>query len=118
MIHTNEFKSLADLMKHYNKPWFVAGGWTIDLDVNEITRSHKDMDICIFREDTGYAIVNPAWQLLFKSLSTRIEDEHDFKIYLNQTNDIRSKLWLLKSMKEMNGNKRWIEELSEQLEKT
>lgn len=56
MKYPDEFITLLDLMKHYNKPWFVAGGWTIDLDVNDITRNHKDMDICIFREDTRYAI--------------------------------------------------------------
>ncbi|MNJ53887.1 hypothetical protein D3C77_493030 [compost metagenome] len=181
-------------MKNYERPWFVAGGWTIDLLVNEVTRDHKDMDICIFREDVEYALryfqnweihvaipgehrlekvnelrdverpryclhlfkgrefvellltdrmeehvvfrkneriimemkdfvmkkdeipfVNPAWQLLFKSLSTRQEDEHDFEIYRDKVSDKKSKRWLLESMKIVKGNKRWIEELSEQL---
>ncbi|TCZ79345.1 hypothetical protein E0485_05655 [Paenibacillus albiflavus] len=194
MIKSKEFKKLELLMKFYEKPWFVAGGWTIDLLINEITRDHKDMDICIFREDAEYALqyfhdwdinvaipgehrlekvtqmtdielpryclhlfkeqefiellltsriedqvifrknnqikmsmddfcnksgeipfVNPAWQLLFKSLSTREEDEHDFLVYMNRVSDNKSKSWLLQSMKVMNGNKRWIEELSKQL---
>lgn len=182
-------------MKSYDRPWFVAGGWTIDLLIHETTRSHKDMDICIFREDAEYALqyfhdwdiqvaipgehrlekvtqltdieypryclhlfkeqefiellltsriedqiifrknnqikmgmndfckksgnipfVNPAWQLLFKSLSTREEDEHDFAIYMSRVTDNKSKLWLLQSMKVVNGNNRWIEELGKQLE--
>ncbi|MNH83724.1 hypothetical protein D3C73_361250 [compost metagenome] len=184
MINSEEFKKLELLMKFYERPWFVAGGWTIDLLLNEITRNHKDIDICIFREDAQYALhyfqdwniyvaipgehrlekvtqmidielpkyclhlfkeqqfiellltsriedqvifrknnqikmsmndfckesgevpfVNPAWQLLFKSLSTREEDEHDFLIYMKRVTDNKSKSWLLQSMKIMNGNK-------------
>jgi hypothetical protein len=194
MINSEEFIKLKSLMKEFNKPWFVAGGWTIDIFVNEITRNHKDMDICIFREDTEYALkyfenwdinvaipgehrlekvihlndtdlpryclhlfreqefiellltdrdedqvifrknkqikmnisdfykktggipyVNPAWQLLFKSLNSREEDEHDFRIYLNRVEDTTSKLWLLQYMIQINGNERWIKELSKQL---
>ncbi|MHA7966703.1 nucleotidyltransferase domain-containing protein [Paenibacillus sp. CAU 1782] len=183
------------LMKSFNRPWFIAGGWTIDLAIGEVTRTHKDMDICIFRSDIEYVIsyfhdweiqvaipgesrlepfqsisdldlpryclhlfkdedfieilateliedevifrknrnikmhinnfikgslerpfVNPAWQLLFKSLGTRTEDEHDFKIYLERMKDKQSKQWLLESMIKTNGNKDWIKDLARALE--
>ncbi len=32
-------------------PWFVAGGWAIDLALNRETRVHNDLDIGIFRKD-------------------------------------------------------------------
>jgi hypothetical protein len=187
IINIIELNHIELLMKSFNRPWFIAGGWTIDLAIGEVTRAHKDMDICIFRDDLDYAIsffgeweikvaipgehrlepfqalsdvnlpryclhlfkgddfleilateqidnevifrknrnirmnindfskgnptrpyVNPAWQLLFKSLSTRKEDEHDFKVYLDRVNDDQSMKWLLESMIEVNGNKRWI----------
>jgi hypothetical protein len=195
MLSSEELKKLELVMRSFKRPWFVAGGWTIDLSVNEVTRDHKDIDICIFREDAEYALnyfhdwdihvaipgehrlekvthlsdieppryclhlfqnkefleilfteriddevifrknrdvrmsindfwkqsenisfVNPAWQLLFKSLSTREEDERDFKEYINKVDDCRSKKWLFKSMKEVKGNQIWIEELRKFLE--
>jgi hypothetical protein len=185
-----ELNDIELLMKSFNRPWFIAGGWTIDIEIGEVTRVHKDMDICIFREDIAYGIaffrewdikvaipgedrlepfqilsdidlpryclhlfkedhfleilateqidnevifrknrnirmdindftrgnparpyVNPAWQLLFKSLSTRTEDEHDFKVYLDRVNDEHSKRWLLESLIKVNGNKSWTEAL-------
>jgi hypothetical protein len=195
MNNTKELKDIVLIMKLFEKPWFIAGGWTIDLAVGEVTRTHKDMDICVFREDVEYALiyfkewdikvaipgenrleevsgltdldlpryclhllkdkefleillterinqevifrknknvsmnikdfsmgqlpalyVNPAWQLLFKSLSTRPEDEHDFKIYIERVDDNKSKKWLLKNIIMANGNKKWIEELLKYLE--
>jgi len=177
-------------MNPFERPWYIAGGWAIDLAVGDITRTHKDLDICIFREDIDYATtyfkewdiqvaipgehclepykslsdlnlpryclhmfmgeefieilvteqtenevifrknrnikmkindfskgnpnlpyVNPAWQLLFKSLSTRTEDEHDFKVYLDRVYDDHSKKWLLENLRKVNGNKNWIEAL-------
>ncbi|GGA29463.1 nucleotidyltransferase domain-containing protein [Paenibacillus physcomitrellae] len=198
MIHSDVFADLKQQMNGFDKPWFVAGGWTIDLFVGEVTRSHKDVDLCLFREDAEYALeyfhewdiyvaipgeqrlekvrgiqdiespryglhmykdkqfleilltnrtddqilfrkntriqmsldefskksgelpyVNPAWQLLFKSLNPREEDEHDFLIYLHRSAAERpAKLWLQENMKAMNGSPSWIEELDKHLLKT
>jgi hypothetical protein len=38
---------LADL----KAPWYVAGGWAIDLYLNESRRNHKDVDVAVFRRD-------------------------------------------------------------------
>jgi len=182
-------------MQSFERQWLIAGGWTIDLATGEETRKHKDMDICIFRDDLEYSLsyfrewdihvaipgehrleplkrmsdidlpryclhlfkgddfleilateqieneiiyrkdrtitmhkkdfvkgdikrpyVNPAWQLLFKSQSTRIEDEHDFHVYMNRVKDDDSKKWLLQSIEKVNGNKKWIEELTRYFE--
>jgi hypothetical protein len=42
---------LAALMSGFDKPWFVAGGWAIDLFLGRIRRHHKDLDFTIFRHD-------------------------------------------------------------------
>lgn len=39
------------LMSGFNKPWFFAGGWAIDLFIGKKTRSHDDVEIALFRED-------------------------------------------------------------------
>lgn len=38
-------------MEAYAAPWFVCGGWAIDLFVGSPTRAHHDIDIGIFRND-------------------------------------------------------------------
>lgn len=43
--------TFASLMKDFNKPWGIAGGWAIDLFIGSITRKHEDIEIAIFRED-------------------------------------------------------------------
>ncbi|MGD7043028.1 nucleotidyltransferase domain-containing protein [Jeotgalibacillus proteolyticus] len=39
------------VMTHYQKPWFFAGGWAIDLYLGSETRDHEDIEIAIFRTD-------------------------------------------------------------------
>lgn len=32
-------------------PWWIAGGWALDLFLGEVTRPHADIDVGIFRRD-------------------------------------------------------------------
>ena len=41
----------ADLMAGLQVPWWIAGGWAIDLFVGYHTRAHGDTDILIRRDD-------------------------------------------------------------------
>lgn len=38
-------------MADFNKDWFFAGGWAIDLYLGRETRDHDDIEIGIFRKD-------------------------------------------------------------------
>ena len=42
---------VAALMAGFDKPWYVAGGWAIDLFLGRMRRQHKDLDFTIFRRD-------------------------------------------------------------------
>jgi Aminoglycoside-2''-adenylyltransferase len=42
---------VANLMQGFGAPWFVSGGWAIDLFVGEVTREHSDIEIGIYRCD-------------------------------------------------------------------
>jgi hypothetical protein len=46
-----ELAEAVELFVGFDRPWFVAGGWAIDLYLGRVRRSHKDVDIAIFRED-------------------------------------------------------------------
>lgn len=42
---------IAGVLREFRRPWFVAGGWAIDLFLGRVTRAHEDVDVVIFRED-------------------------------------------------------------------
>lgn len=35
----------------FPRPWFISGGWAIDLFLNRVTRNHEDVDVAVFRRD-------------------------------------------------------------------
>jgi hypothetical protein len=46
-------------------PWWIAGGWAIDLFVGGQTREHKDLDVGVRRADASQLIAAlPGWEFL------------------------------------------------------
>src|SRR2546426_765256 len=41
----------ARAMAGYSRPWFVSGGWAVDLFGGRVTREHEDLEVGIFRQD-------------------------------------------------------------------
>lgn len=50
-INRAEVQAVVALMESFPRPWFVCGGWSIDLLANEVTREHEDLEIAIARHD-------------------------------------------------------------------
>lgn len=46
-----EPRRIVELMHGFSKPWFVAGGWGVDLFLGRATRVHEDIEIAILRRD-------------------------------------------------------------------
>jgi hypothetical protein len=44
-------RKIAAIMQSFEKPWFVAGGWAVDLFLGRETRTHEDIEVSIFRRD-------------------------------------------------------------------
>ncbi len=44
-------RSRLEVLQSLRRPWFVAGGWAIDLFLSREIRNDQDIDIGIFRED-------------------------------------------------------------------
>ena len=44
-------RQVLSLMRSFNRDWFVAGGWAIDLYLEKETRAHADIEIAVFRRD-------------------------------------------------------------------
>jgi hypothetical protein len=45
-------------------PWWIAGGWAIDLFLGQATRPHGDLDVGIFRRDACAVLAAlPGWEV-------------------------------------------------------
>jgi hypothetical protein len=52
------------LLSALRTPWWVAGGWALDLYLGQVTRAHKDLDIGIFRKDAAIVLATlPGWEV-------------------------------------------------------
>ena len=41
----------GDALAGYDRPWWIAGGWAIDLFVGARPRHHDDVDVVVLRRD-------------------------------------------------------------------
>lgn len=39
------------LMRGYERPWWIGGGWALDLFLDRSTRAHEDLDVAVLRTD-------------------------------------------------------------------
>ncbi len=46
-----DLHKIKELFAEAPFPWFMCGGWAIDLYLGEVTREHKDVDVAIWRQD-------------------------------------------------------------------
>ena len=44
-------RQVLSLLDGFGKPWWVAGGWAVDLFIGRLTRPHKDIEIALYRHD-------------------------------------------------------------------
>ena len=44
-------RKVLKLLSDFDEPWFIAGGWAIDLFLKRVTRIHEDIEIAILRQD-------------------------------------------------------------------
>ena len=46
-------EAFARIMAGFPQPWYVAGGWAIDLFGGRVTRAHEDLEVAVCRRDLG-----------------------------------------------------------------
>ena len=51
MTTLEDVKGVAEVMNDYPKPWFVCGGWAIQLFNPDLPREHESIEIGVFRSD-------------------------------------------------------------------
>jgi len=53
-----------DLFRAFPHPWWIAGGWALDLHFGRETRHHEDLDLSILRGDeVALAEMLPGWDI-------------------------------------------------------
>jgi hypothetical protein len=53
----------SHLMSAVDVPWWIAGGWAIDLFLGTQTRTHKDLDVGVRRADASqFLAALPGWE--------------------------------------------------------
>lgn len=50
-MYTAELVNIIQLMKTFDRPWAICGGWALDLFLGQQTRLHDDVDVAILRQD-------------------------------------------------------------------
>src|SRR5207248_2380289 len=68
----NEFEPIAAAarqMDGFGHPWFVLGGWAIDLFVGRVTRPHGDREMGVFRHHQESVRAHFKDRALFKAVN-------------------------------------------------
>jgi hypothetical protein len=56
--------ALLAVFEDYDAPWWVAGGWAIDLFLGHTTRDHADLDVVVLRDhQQAVRAALPGWDL-------------------------------------------------------
>jgi hypothetical protein len=59
-----EPSAASSILAAVPSPWWIAGGWAIDLFVGRQTRSHGDLDVQVLRRDLdGVLAALPGWDI-------------------------------------------------------
>lgn len=54
----------GDLFAAFPRPWWLAGGWAIDLHLGRQTRAHADIDLALLRGDeVALPALLPGWEI-------------------------------------------------------
>jgi hypothetical protein len=61
----SDLQAVVEVMASYQRPWFVSGGWAIDLFLGAVSREHEDIEIGVFRSHQKDArwLLEPDWTL-------------------------------------------------------
>jgi hypothetical protein len=59
--------AIATLLEGVVAPWWIGGGWAIDLFLGRVTRAHQDVDVVILRRDQERfrRHLGPGWALVY-----------------------------------------------------
>ena len=64
-------EELPNLLRDLKAPWWIAGGWALDLFIGRVTRAHNDVEIAVFRADVDAVRgALPGWEFFVAQSGT------------------------------------------------
>lgn len=69
MASFKAIEAVDRVMAGFFRPWFVSGGWAIDLFVGQVTREHEDREVGVFRPDQAGLREHLSRRALFKAVT-------------------------------------------------
>lgn len=67
-VSYDEVLVIVGSMAAFPAPWYVSGGWSLDLYMNRVTRSHEDLEIGVAREHQAKVHAHFAHRPVFKAV--------------------------------------------------
>src|SRR5579863_9515990 len=83
-------ENIATLLTPLPVTWGFCGGWAIDLFLNRITRSHKDVDVAILRREqqTVFAVLRQQGWILEQAINGTLQPFEDDKFLMLPVHEI------------------------------
>jgi len=66
-------QEIAEIFSDFVIPWWIAGGWALDLFLGKQTRDHLDIDVLILRKDQLYVQKKLQNWILFRTQSPGLD---------------------------------------------
>lgn len=64
---------VAEVLAGLRAPWWIAGGWALDLFLGRVTRAHGDLDVVVLRGDQRAAFAHlSGWDLRYATPEHRL----------------------------------------------
>jgi Aminoglycoside-2''-adenylyltransferase len=103
----------VSLLSDLRAPWWVAGGWALDLYLGNVTRAHKDLDIGTFRKDVAIVLAAlPGWEFFEAKdgVFTKLVAGHVPRAEVNSLQCKRAKAveWELELMLDASDGEDWV----------
>lgn len=100
-------------LSSFEAPWWVAGGWAIDLFLEQITRAHEDLDVGVLRDDfPALQRCLPGWQFFEAKDGQLTELMHDVRprpdVHSLWCRREGSSVWQLEVMLEQMSGDEWV----------
>jgi hypothetical protein len=94
-------------------PWWVTGGWALDLHAGAQTRPHADLEIGILRRDVGEVLRDlPSWEFFeaHEGVLTRLVSAEDLRpeVHSLWSRPASDMPWVLEWLLEESEGDRWV----------
>jgi len=109
-LHPREAVLLVNALR---VPWWIAGGWALDLFLGTQSRAHKDLDVGILRRDVSEALsALPGWEF-FEARDNRLLRLHSGELPRANVHSLWGRpagatRWFLEILLDESEGDRWI----------